>query len=111
MQQIIVNTLATGAASFGAGFMMGYALKKVIRLILIALGAIAGIFFVVLALMQRGGYVSEVKWDKLASDVYTSANTTLTNIHMSNIQDAVNYLGLPVSSGVSLGLITGFLRG
>jgi uncharacterized membrane protein (Fun14 family) len=103
--------LATGAASFGAGFMMGYALKKVIRLILIALGAIAGIIFVALAVLQKQGYVSEIKWDKLASDLYTSANVTLSNVHMDTIQHTVSYLGLPLTGGLSLGIISGFLRG
>lgn len=94
MQQV-VNSLITAGGSFGAGFMMGYALKKVIRLILIALGAIAGIIFVALAVLQKQGYVSAINWDKMSSDIYTSANTTLTNIHMDTIQHTVGYLGLP----------------
>ena len=65
MQEAVVNTLTTGAASFGGGFLIGYALKKVIRIVIIIVGAIAGIFFIALALMQKQGYVSEIKWDKL----------------------------------------------
>lgn len=91
--------------------MMGYGLKKVIRFIIIAVGAIAGIFFVALALLQKHGYISNITWDAMANDLYTSATITLTNFHMSNIHDAVNYLGLPVSSGLGLGLISGFLKG
>ena len=90
---------------------MGYGLKKVIRLLAIAVGAIAGVFFVALALMQKHGYISNIKWDAMANDLYPSAKATLTNFHMSNIHDAVNYLGLPVSSGLGLGLISGFLKG
>jgi uncharacterized membrane protein (Fun14 family) len=111
MQQVLMDGLVTGVGSFGAGFMMGYGLKKVIRFIIIAVGAIAGVLFIALALMQEHGYISNIKWDAMANDLYTSANTALANFHMSNIHDAVNYLGLPVSSGLGLGLISGFLKG
>ena len=90
---------------------MGYGLKKLLRFIIIVVGAIAGVFFIALALMQKHGYISNIKWDAMANDLYTSANATLTNFHMSNIHEAVSYLGLPVSGGLGLGLITGFLRG
>jgi uncharacterized membrane protein (Fun14 family) len=111
MQQILANSLITTVGSFGAGFLMGYGLKKVLRFIIIAVGAIAGVFFIALALMQKHGYISNIKWDAMANDLYTSANATLTNLHMSNIHEAINYLGLPVSGGLGLGFITGFLRG
>jgi uncharacterized membrane protein (Fun14 family) len=111
MQQVLMNSVITGVECFGAGSVMGYGLKKVIRLLAIAVGAIAGVFFVALALMQKHGYISNIKWDAMANDLYPSAKATLINFHMSNIHDAVNYLGLPVSSGLGLGLISGFLKG
>ena len=111
MRQVLVSSLVTGLGSFGAGFMMGYGLKKVIRFIIIAVRAIAGVFFIALALMQKHGYISNIKWDAMAKDLYTSANTTLTNFHMSNIHEAVSYLGIPVTGGLGLGLISGFLKG
>jgi uncharacterized membrane protein (Fun14 family) len=111
MQQVLANSVITGIGSFGAGFMMGYGIKKLIRIIIIAVGAIVGVFFVALALMQKHGYIGNIKWDAMANDFYTSANATLTTFHMSNIHDAVNYLGLPVRSGLGLGLISGFLKG
>jgi uncharacterized membrane protein (Fun14 family) len=109
--EILTNTLITGVGSFGAGCLVGYGLKKVIRLVVIVVGAIVGVCFIALALMQKQGYISAINWDKLSSDLYTSANSTLTNFHMDNIQHTVGYLGLPISSGLGLGLITGFLKG
>ena len=111
MEQVLTNSLIEGAGSFAGGFAMGYGLKKVIRLLVIVVGAIAGIFFVMLALMQKQGYVSTVNWDKMSNDIYNSVNATLTNFHMSNIHQAVNYMGIPVTSGLGLGLVTGFLKG
>jgi uncharacterized membrane protein (Fun14 family) len=111
MQQAIVNALVTGAGSFGVGYLVGWSFKKVLKFIMIGLGLIVGIIFVALALLQRQGYVSQIKWDRMASDIYTSANATLTSVHMDTIQHAVSYLGLPVTGGLGLGLVSGFLRG
>ena len=101
----------TGAGSFGAGYLAGWAFKKVIKFIMIGLGLIAGIIFVALALLQKQGYVSPINWDKMSSDIYTSANSTLSNVHMDSIQHTVGYLGIPLTGGLSLGIIAGFLRG
>ena len=53
-----------------------------------------------------------------ASDVYTHVaintnSTYLSGIHMDSfgIQHVVGYLGLPISGGLSLGLISGFIKG
>ena len=101
----------TGAGSFGAGYLAGWAFKKVIKFIMIGRGLIAGIIFVALALLQKQGYVSPINWDRMASDLYTSTNATLTNIHMDAIQHTIGYLGLPLSGGLSLGIIAGFMKG
>jgi uncharacterized membrane protein (Fun14 family) len=108
MQQVMVNTLITGAGSFGVGYLVGWSFRKILKFILIGLGLIAGIIFVALALLQRQGYVSEIKWDKMATDIYTSTNSTLTNIHMDTIQHTIGYLGIPLTGGLGLGLCAGF---
>jgi uncharacterized membrane protein (Fun14 family) len=53
MQQVLVNSLVTGLGSFGVGNAMGFALKKVLKWMLIIIGFLAGIFFVSLELLQR----------------------------------------------------------
>jgi uncharacterized membrane protein (Fun14 family) len=47
---------------------MGFALKKVLKWVLVIIGIIAGLFFVGVQLLQRYGYVSAVNWDKLGND-------------------------------------------
>lgn len=109
----IVNSIPapvmTFAGSGALGFIVGYSLKKILRLLVIIVGAIAGIFFVALSLMQKQGYISTINWDRMSSDIYNST-ANLTNFHMSNIHGAINYLGIPVTSGLGLGLVAGFLK-
>lgn len=112
IDQTLTGPVVSFAGSFGGGFMMGYGLKKVIRIVIIILGAIGGIFFIALALMQKQGYVSQIIWDKMASDIYIHANTLTGHMgHDFGIQHVVGYLGLPITGGLGLGLISGFLRG
>ena len=53
------------------GYAMGFALKKVLKWLLIIVGFLAGMFFVGVQLLQRYGYVSTVNWDKLGNDTST----------------------------------------
>jgi uncharacterized membrane protein (Fun14 family) len=47
------------------GYAMGFALKKILKWILIILGSLAGMFFVGVQLLPKYGYVSAVNWDYL----------------------------------------------
>jgi uncharacterized membrane protein (Fun14 family) len=44
---------------------MGFALKKIVKWMLIIVGFLAGMFFVGVQLLQKYGYVSTVNWDYL----------------------------------------------
>ena len=59
----LLSTIIPFAGSGILGYAMGFALKKVLKWILIIVGFIAGIFFVGVQLLQRYGYVSSVNWD------------------------------------------------
>jgi uncharacterized membrane protein (Fun14 family) len=92
LQQAIVNTSVTGAGSFGVGYLVGWSFRKIIKWALIFVGFLAGTIFVAMALMQKGGYVSQIHWDKMGSDFYTAANSTMTNMHMDSISTSVRWL-------------------
>ncbi|MGA8084466.1 MAG: FUN14 domain-containing protein, partial [Candidatus Nitrosopolaris sp.] len=55
----------------GLGYAMGFALKKILKWMLIIVGFLAGIFFVGVQLLQKYGYVSSVNWYKLGNDTST----------------------------------------
>ena len=67
----------TGAGSFGVGYLAGWALKKMIKWVLIVVGFFAGVIFLVMTLVQKYGYVSTINWDKMGRDIYNTANSTM----------------------------------
>jgi len=61
----IDRNIQTFAGSGIVGCAIGFALKKILRLMLIIVGFLAGMFFAGVQLLQKHGYVSAVDWDKL----------------------------------------------
>jgi uncharacterized membrane protein (Fun14 family) len=53
------------------GYAMGFALKKILKWMLIIIGFLSGIFFVGVQPLQKYGYVSTVNWDKYGYDTST----------------------------------------
>jgi hypothetical protein len=56
------------------------------------------------------GYVSTVNWDKLGNDASTEIQHWATNADITNLHGLFHTLGIPVSSGLGLGLMAGFVR-
>ena len=92
------------------GYAMGFALKKVLKWMLIIISFLAGMFFVGIQLLQKYGYVSTVNWDKLGYDTSTQIQHLAANIDVTNVHSLFHTLGIPVSGGLTLGLLAGFVR-
>ena len=58
-----LSSIVPFAGSGLLGYAMGFALKKVLKWMLIIIGFLAGMFFVGGELLQKYGYVSAVNWD------------------------------------------------
>jgi len=84
---------------------MGFALKKVLKWMLIIIGLLAGV-----QLLQKYGYVSAVNWDKLGNDTSTQIQHLTANIDVTNVHSLFHTLGIPVSGGLALGFFAGFVR-
>src|SRR5215218_7030364 len=95
----IVETFAPTAAIMGSGFfvgvLIGYALKKVIKLVAV----IAGLFLAALAYLQYQ-QIANINWNKL-QQISEDAITTLVNLTMqilaignTNNQAASSYLAM-----------------
>ena len=67
-------------------------------------------FFVGVQLFQKYGYVSTVNWDKLGNDVSTQIQHSATNVDVTNMHSLFHTLGVPVSGGLALGFVAGFVR-
>jgi uncharacterized membrane protein (Fun14 family) len=84
--EALLSNIIPFAGSGLLGYAMGFALKKILKWMLIIVGFLAGVFFVGIQLLQKYGYVSTVNWDKLGNDTSThiqhwAAHVDLANVH------------------------------
>jgi len=77
---------------------------------LIILGSLAGMFFVGVQLLKKYGYVSSVNRDKLGNDTSTQIQHRVANVDVTNVHSIFHTLGIPVSGGLGLGILAGFVR-
>jgi uncharacterized membrane protein (Fun14 family) len=108
-EQLLSNVIPFAGSGL-LGYAMGFALKKILKWMLIIIGFLAGMFFVGVQLLQKYGYVSSVNWDKLGNDTSTQIQHWVSNVDVTNVHDLFHTLGIPVSGGLGLGLLAGFVR-
>src|ERR687889_376096 len=120
----IVESFGPTAATLGGGFfvgvLIGYALKKVIKL----LAVIVGLFLAGLAYLQYH-QIASINWNKLQT-VSEGAITTLSNANIMQIQGisggdghaaatasslVMTSFGIPLTGSISAGFTLGFLKG
>ena len=66
--EVLLSNVLPFAGSGLVGYAIGFALKKILKWMLIIIGFLAGMFFLGVQLLQKYGYVSTVNWDKLGND-------------------------------------------
>jgi uncharacterized membrane protein (Fun14 family) len=119
----IIESLGPAAATLGGGFfvgiLIGYALKKVIKIVAI----IAGLFVAGLAYLQYH-QIANINWNKLQT-VSEGTITTLSNAIIMQISGisgdghaattasslAMTSFGIPLTGSMSAGFTLGFLKG
>jgi uncharacterized membrane protein (Fun14 family) len=119
----IIESFAPTAATMGGGFfvgvLIGYALKKVIKL----LAVIVGLFLAGLAYLQYH-QIANINWNKLQT-VSEGTITTLSNaiIQIPGFGDssshatatasslAITSFGIPLTGSMSAGFTIGFMKG
>ena len=108
--EALLSNIIPFAGSGLLGYAMGFALKKILKWMLIIVGLLAGVFFVGVELLQKYGYVSSVNWDKLGNDTWTQIQHLAANVDVTNVHSIFHTLGIPVSGGLGLGFLAGFIR-
>jgi uncharacterized membrane protein (Fun14 family) len=122
----IIESFGPAAATMGGGFfvgaLIGYALKKVIKLLAI----IVGLFLAGLAYLQYH-QIANINWNKLQT-VSENAITTLSNAIIMQIPGisagdghaaaaatasslAMTGFGIPLTGSMSAGFTIGFMKG
>ncbi len=106
--------MLTSVSSGGiAGFLIGYAIKKGIKIIL----GVAGLFLGSLAYLNYKGLVS-VDWDRIASmsnqaiaDFSLNDPSIASSIIDSQVVPTMMNFGVPLTGSFAAGFILGALRG
>lgn len=103
----ISSGLFIAGSSGVAGFVIGYALKKIIKI----LAVIVGVFLGALIYLQSQ-QLMEINWDKLQF-VSESVLLVISNAISSadQISTITGNLGIPLTGGLSGGLVLGFSKG
>lgn len=110
---IDIAPLATTATSIGfggiTGFLIGYAIKKVMKIMLIVLG----LLFVAVIALEYQKLIS-VNWNKIQTGL-SSALGNVTNGQIpgtqENIAATMTNIGIPLTGSLTAGFVLGFLRG
>ena len=122
MQKVMsFDNISSYAATMGGGFfvgiLIGYALKKVIKMVAV----IVGLFLAGLAYLQYH-QIANINWNKLQT-VSEGAITTLSNaiIQIQSSGDghatatasslAMTNFGIPLTGSMSAGFTIGFIKG
>lgn len=107
------SVAATVGGGFFVGILIGYALKKVVKIVAI----VVGLFFAGLAYLQYQQIVA-INWNKVPqlsqNFVITLANATtqipgFNSGHPADI--SMSNFGIPLTGSVSMGFTIGFMRG
>jgi uncharacterized membrane protein (Fun14 family) len=101
---------ASISGGFFGGMLLGYALKKVIKIAAV----IVGLFISGLGYLQYQ-QIASINWDKLEGTIITLANATTGTITDNNNSVAalaiMSNFGIPLASSMSIGFTIGFMKG
>jgi uncharacterized membrane protein (Fun14 family) len=101
---------ATLGGGFFAGIVLGYALKKVIKMRAI----VVGLFLAGLAFLQYQ-QIASINWNKIEGTITAAvANAATSTINDNNNVAALvmlSNLGIPLTSSLSMRFTIGFMKG
>jgi uncharacterized membrane protein (Fun14 family) len=107
------DTLTSISTSIGGGFfaglLIGYALKKVIKMIAV----VVGLFLAGLAYLQYQE-IANIHWHKVEGAITKLAAATTNTINDNNnaaVLAMMSNFGIPLTSSMSVGFTIGFLKG
>ena len=98
-------TASIGGRFFG-GVLLGYAIKKIVRIIAI----IVGLFVAGLAILQYQ-QIASINWDKVEVSVTALASTVASTLNENSTILAISNFGIPLTGSMASGFTVGFLKG
>jgi uncharacterized membrane protein (Fun14 family) len=82
--EVLLSNIIPFPGSGLVGYAIGFALKKILKWMLIIVGFLTGMFFVGVQLFQKYGYVNTVNWDKLGNDTSVQIQHWATNADITS---------------------------
>lgn len=111
---LTADSILYGAAGAGIGYGLGWLLKKTVMIIFKMLMVLTVIFVTALFYLEhiRVIAINENALNNLMNQGYNTLNNTLGTDAIANpLNHLVVSLGLPVTSGLGMGLLLGWMRG
>jgi uncharacterized membrane protein (Fun14 family) len=104
------NTISPLAATIGGGFfggvLVGYAIKKIVRITTI----MVGLFIAGLAFLQYQQMTS-INWDKFEVYITALASTMTSTLNENTMSIMMPNFGIPLSGSIASGFTVGFMKG
>lgn len=106
------SAVTTIGGGFFAGILIGWALKKVIKLVAI----MAGLFLAGLAYLQYQ-QIALINWDRLEQisegivNTLVNATKTIDGSNPTIAESPITNFGIPLTSSISIGFTVGFMKG
>ena len=105
--EIIPSALLSLGSGGIVGFVIGFALKKVVKILAI----IAGIFLGSLIYLQSQSIIA-VRWEKLHSILQSTLPIINNSISDAGLANSITgIIGMPLLGGLSAGLVLGLAKG
>jgi uncharacterized membrane protein (Fun14 family) len=104
---MITSVSATIGGGFLGGLLLGFALKKIVKIVAVVIG----LFIAGLAYLQYQK-LATFNWDRIEGTISTIANATTNTFNDYNIETLTSTnLGFSLTSGISAGFAIGFMKG
>jgi uncharacterized membrane protein (Fun14 family) len=102
----LIPTITSVGGGFFAGILVGYFLKKIIKIIMFVAG---GVVALLLYLQQQ--QVISVDIEKMEASSTFIFNSVASSFDKMTQTGDMSTLGIPLASGLSAGLAIGFVKG
>lgn len=106
----LTGPIATFAGSTLCGFFIGALLKKVLKIIVIIVGAFLGVLFIAIQYLSHKGYLgaqSQIDWAHFGGDTTAWFQSLASHFSPHGI---FSFLGIEATSGLAIGVIAGLAK-
>ena len=105
---VITSASVTIGGGFFGGILLGYAMKKVLKLI----SVVVGLFIAGLAYLQYQ-QIASFDWNRI-EEIATTMLGNITNqvsVYQDTTLSGIATIGIPLTGGMSAGFAVGFMKG